>query len=389
MPEIIDIDAMIAAKSANTTETKQPEEVISQTPETPAAVTPPAETPAATQTPTSPIKKFDEQEQPAATTTDASTSEPAVASSIPDEDEEFDLREVYVDVDGTERSASDLITERNEYAARLATIEKDEFLKGFIEHYLATGNADAYLDAKAVNWDKKDDVETLRHKFEAANRDLDPKIVEKLWKRELADKYKVKPDLSQEEIDSEDYEIAQGLLKRDANNARNEFKTTQSQFKLPEAKATPAQQPQQFDAQAYKRQLLADKEVDAFAKRKLLKLDVSDESGASFGFEVDDSDTVIEMMADDRKFWSTLMKDNKVDRTKQAKLYAYAKDPKKFEQGLVDFGKTLAIEARLKEVKNTDGQLNKQTVAAANQGDYKTRFLKEALRQKQLRPPEQ
>lgn len=384
MAEPIDIDAMIAAKSATATETKPNEEVNSQTTDTPAAETPATETTVETPASTSPIKKFDEQE-PAAQTTDASTSEPEAASSIPDEDEEYDLREILVDVDGAERNVSDLIIERNEYAARIAQIEKDEFLKGFIEHYLATGSADAYLEAKAVNWDKKDDVSVLRHKFEAQNKDLDPKIVDKLWKRELADKYKVKPDLTQEEIDSEDYEIAQGLLKRDANNARTEFKTSQSQFKLPEAKAPTAQQPPQFDAQAYKKQLLADKEVDAFARRKLLKLDVSDESGASFGFEVEDSDSVIEMMTDDRKFWSTLMKDNKVDRTKQAKLYAYAKDPKKFEQALVEFGKTLALEARLKEVKNTDGQLNKQHVAGTDQGDYKTRFLKAALQQKQSR----
>jgi chorismate mutase len=305
-------------------------------------------------------------------------------SSKETENEEVELSEIYLDIDGQERSVADVITERNQLAAKVAEIDKDEFLKGLIAHYQATGNIDAYYEAKGVNWDKKDDVEILRTRFERENNDLDPKIVEKLWKRELAEKYKIKPDLGQDEMESEDYEIAQGLLKRDARKAREEFKTTQSKFQIPERKTEVKQEQTKFDPQEYKKQLLADKDVDAFAKSKLLKIGVSDESGTAFGFEVENPDAVIEMMSNDQKFWSTMMKNGKVDRTKQAKVYSFSQDPERYEQALVDFGKTLALEERLKEVKNTDGRLGKKTTESSTVGssDWKKEFLKAGIQQK-------
>jgi chorismate mutase len=306
------------------------------------------------------------------------------SNSQESEPEEVELNEIYLDIDGQERSVAEVITERNELAAKAAAIEGDAFLKGLIEHYQATGNIDAYYEAKGVNWDKKDDVEVLRARFEQENTDLDPKIVEKLWKRELADKYKISPGLSQDEMDSEDYEIAQGLLKRDAKKAREGFKTTQSKFQIPERKTEVKPEQAKFDPQVYKKQLLADKEVDSFMKSKLLKIGVSDETGTSFGFEVENPDSVIEMMSNDQKFWNTMLKDGKVDRAKQAKVYSFSQDPERYEQALVEFGKTLALEERLKEVKNTDGRLNKKTTeqSAVGSSDWKKEFLKAGIQQK-------
>jgi hypothetical protein len=318
---------------------------------------------------------------------DGNKDNPAAADTVTDEPVPLD--ELFLEVDGSEKSVADLLNERTELSKRVAEIEKDPFLKGFIDHYLATGNANAYLEAKGVDWDKKEDVEVLRLQFERDNADFDPKVREKLWKRELADKYKIKPDLSQEEKESEDYEIAQALLKRDANKVRGKFKEDQTKFQIVDRKKEEPQK-QQFDVDAYKKEVLKDKAVDSFVKDKILKLAVKNESGQSFGFEPENVEQVIEMMTDDNRFWGSFVKDGKINRELHAKVCAYLQNPDAFEQQLVEFGKTLGLEDRLKEVKNTDNRLEKKNTSAQT-GDGnrwiggapnpKT-FLKEALKQK-------
>jgi hypothetical protein len=329
-----------------------------------------------------PIKKAPEKVEEDKGTTEGGEADKGQPSQQPDEDKPIPLDELYVDVDGSERTVVDLLNERTELSKRIAEIEKDPFLKGFIDHYLVTGNANEYLDAKGVDWDKKDDVEILRNKFERENSDLDPKIREKLWKRELADKYKIKPDLSQEEKESEDYEIAQGLLKRDADKIRKQFKEDQNKFQIVDRKKED-QKPQKFDNAAYKTELLKDKVVDNIVKNKILKLAVKNESGQSFGFEPENTEHVIEMMADDSKFWGSFIKDGKVDRELHAKVCAYLQNPDEFEKQLVDFGKTLSLEDRLKEVKNTDNRLNKKTLdSQTKETTFSKGLLTAALKQK-------
>jgi hypothetical protein len=301
------------------------------------------------------------------------------------EDEDIDLSTLTIDSDGQSRTVQELINERDILKKQFDEIAKDEFLKGFIEHYMTTGNASAYLEAKGVDWDKKDDVEVLRSKYERDNSDLDPKIREKLWRRKLADEYKIRPDLTQEEMESEDYEIAQGLLKRDANKARSEFKETQKKFSIVDRKQEEKQPQQKFDPQAYKQQLLSEKEIDSFMKSKLLKLGIKNDSGQAFGYEPSNPEQIIEMMVDDRKFWGTFYdpKTKAVDRAKQARIYAFATNPDEYDQQLVDFGKNLGLEERLKEVKNTDGRLDKKTSdSQTKETSFSKKFLTEALKQK-------
>jgi hypothetical protein len=301
------------------------------------------------------------------------------------EDEDVDLTELVLDVDGQERSVSDLLTDYNALRQKFDQLAKDEFLNGFINHYLTTGNASAYLDAKGVDWDKKDDVEILRLKFEKEYADLDERTREKLWKRELADKYKIKSDLSEDELASDDYQIAQGLLKRDAKKIREEFKESQKKFQIVDKPQQPAATENKFNPELYKREVLKEKEIAAFMKSKLLALSVKDEKGRSYGYETENADQIIEMMVDDRKFLSTFydFKTKKVDRLKQAKIYAFASNIEAYENQLVDFGKNLGLEDRLKEEKNTDGRLNKQvTNAQTKETNWTMGFLNEALKQK-------
>lgn len=303
----------------------------------------------------------------------------------PDVDDDVDLAELTVDIGGQNRTVQELLDERDQLIQKFNEIAKDPFLKGFIEHYMNTGNASAYLEAKGVDWDKKDDLEILRLKYERENADLDPKIRDKAWRRKIAEEYKIKPDLSQEEMESEDYEIAQGFLKRDANKARSEFKETQNKFQIVDRKQDDKQQQQKFDPQAYKQKVLEEKDVASFVKSKLLKLGINNDSGQAFGFEVPNPEQIVEMMVDDRKFLGTFydFKNKAVDRAKQARIYAFAMNPDEYDQQLVDFGKTLGLEERLKETKNTDSRLDKKPAdSLTKEASFSKRFLTEALKQK-------
>lgn len=312
---------------------------------------------------------------------------PKVEESTKVENEEPDdvnLRELYLDVEGQNRSVAELLDERDALKKQLDQISKDPFLKGFIDHYQSTGNASAYIEAKGVDWDKKDSLSVIRAKFEKDNAGLSDKGIEIKWRRKLADTYKIKPDLTQEEMDSEDYILGQEELKRDADLARNEFKEHQSKFQIVDRKQEEKPQ-QQFNPEVYKKQVLAEKAIADFMKSKLLKLGIKSDTGQSFGFELPNPDQIIEMMVDDRKFLSTFFdfKSKAVDRNRQAKIYAYAMNPDEFEQQLVEFGKNLGLEERLKEVKNTDDRLNRKTTEAqTKESSFTKGFLGAALKQK-------
>jgi hypothetical protein len=307
-------------------------------------------------------------------------------------DDVIDLEDLFLE--GEDKPVSELLVERDQLKAErdnlqaaVEFIEKDEFLRGLLEHYQEHGNVEAYLDAKAKNWDNVDTLELLRMRHERENADVDPKIREKLFKRELAAKYMVKDDLSEYDKESEDYEIAQELLKRDANKFRQQLKDEQKKFQLPTKKVDePAKEQEKYNPEAYKQELLKVKEVDAFIKSKLLPLGVKGENGDVYGFEAENTDQIIEMMSNDVKFFQTFMKEGKPDLVKQAKVYAFAINPDKYEQELVNLGKTLGQEERLKDQKNTDGRLSKKSVQQQGTPErgtpqWKAAFLEAAQRQ--------
>lgn len=303
---------------------------------------------------------------------------------VKEEDNEVDLDELEIETeDGTTRSVNDLLDERETLVKRVAEIEGDPFLKGLIDHYKVTGNIDAYYEAKGVDWDKKKDIDVLKIEFDQKNADLPDKTRELMWKRKLRNDYMIKDDLSSEELESEDYQIAQGLVERDARIARNGFKESQQKYKAPEKAVEVPKQTQQFDTAAFKKKLLQEKEVATFQKNKLLPLGVRDGTGKTLGFEPKDTDQIIEMMTDDKKFWNVFRDPTgKVNYTKLAKVYAYAQDIDFHEQSLVNLGKNLHLEGRLKDQKQIDDRLTRTKQAPPQTTSFSKGFLTEALKQR-------
>lgn len=374
----IDLDAILAKSEAPAEPVVEP-----TTPTEP--VVEPAETPEV-ETPTEPveeptIKSLDEPVEP--TEPNAEPEAPVSPASM----DELDLDEYEVEVDGQSRSVSELLNERNELAARVAAVEKDEFLMRFLDHYQKTGDATSFLKSQTVNWDTTNDLEVLRQKFDKENSDLDKESRDILFSEELQNKYKIDPYTAEEDVDkdSASYKLGKVLQKRDADKARTEFKEEQKKFAVPAKQAEKAPVDVEKQIQEYKASIVANKDIAKFLGNKLLKINSGSEDGKAFGFEVDKPEGIIEMMTNDVAFWKTLQDPitGSPDRIKQAKVYAYAQNPDAFESQLVEFGKTQAREEILKEKRNTDDMNGKGSKGITGTGDdFATGFLKAMRQQK-------
>ena len=226
--------------------------------------------------------------------------------------------------------------EKEELAERFKRIESDEWLKNFLDEYQSGGDVEKYLSAK-VDWDKKDDLEVLRVGFEKKNSDLDPELMDVAFRKEMINKYGIDPFDEDTDTESADYKYAMALKKRDANKVRSEFKEEQGKYSVPKAKEinTP-----QANVEDFKKKVLEDNDVKSILDKKLLQLDVKSESGDSFNYELESAEPIVEMMWDESKFWNLfLTPEGKVDLKKAAKVFAYAKDPQKFESQVFDWGK--------------------------------------------------
>lgn len=376
----IDIDAIEArSKAAEGSEVKQ-EEVTTETTET-------TETAEVTEQVTETTAELTETKEAEVTETTETQAVKEVEST--QEPEEVEIGSYVIDVDGQERTVDELLDERDELSKRVAEIEGDQFLKGLIDHYKANGNVDAYLEAKAVNYDKKNDLEIIRAQFEKENSDLDPETRELLFQEELQSKYKFNPNADPEDLDtnSSQYKLGQALLKRDADKVRSKFKEEQSKYQAPEKKAAPAVDPEKLRAE-YKKQIASNEDMAKFLDKKLLKLEVKSEDGKQFGYEVENPESVIEMMTNDSLFFGQFQdkETGSINYAKAAKVYAYSQNPEAFEKQLVEFGKTLATEKILKEKRNADGVLEgkKSSGAAGGTGDWRDDFLKAARQQKKV-----
>jgi len=301
-------------------------------------------------------------EEVAAETEETETAEEG--ESKEEETEEVDLS--LWDIDGVpvsqmleERTSlakekKELEEAKNQLEARLNEIESDPWLKNFLDVY-KTGSIEPYLATK-IDWDKKDDLTVLRHKFEKENSDLEGPIMEIAFKRELKNKYGI--DASDEDLDTEsdDYKMNQALQKRDASKARQSFKEEQSKYLVPERKVAEVK-PQQR-AEEFKKVVLEHQDVKNILEKKLLDMSVKSGAGDNFNYELENASPIVEMMYDEQKFWSLFLdqKTGQPDLKKVAKVFAYASDMNKFEGQIFEWGKKSATETIVKEKKNIDGK---------------------------------
>ena len=276
-------------------------------------------------------------------------------------------------------TVTELINQNKSLSEKVAAIEGNDFLKQFNEHVLNGGDPREYLESQTVKWNEVPDLQVLRMKFDQEYSDLEKDVVDELFAQEIA-KYNLSPEGTFEDENSKQAKVGKALLKRDADRIRTAKIDEQKKFEIPkrvEQKAAPV-----FDVEAEKKTLLSNQEIKSFMDSKLIKI-----ADTEYGYEVQDPESVIGMMADTRKFWGSFQKDGKPDLVKLAKVMAFAQDPNKYDSDLLKLAQDIGQEKYLKEQKNVKDKVNKVVDMTKTDDDTfdPDEFLKAAIAQKRAK----
>ncbi len=247
---------------------------------------------------------------------------------------------------------------------------KDDFIKKVVEKYESDGTLEDFFKAHSTDWDKMDDIETLKTDFfeKEMATGLDKKVVEKLWNNKLRE-YNVDPD----SVDAEDLEVNLAILARDAKRVREEMKKKQQEYLQPKA------QSEQIDVNRVR------KVVESLPETQKLKSDkklVFDINGTPFNFAVDNVDNIVESLVDENVFRQVFISNNKVDADRYMKAMAFGANPDAMIKAFVDHGRTLGRQEIEKELKNPS-QNRQQAPSMYDPKDMKENILNSFLESKQ------
>lgn len=251
--------------------------------------------------------------------------------------------------------------------------EQDEFIKGLIEYYNETGDVSAYIEAKSVDFSSMSDLDVVRYNMRRQYSDMSEKNFERLFRREVVDKYQ----LDAARFDEEEVELGEELLKAEASKVRESLIDNQSKFKAPERQAQP-----EADTTAQTQEAIAQWEstVKSAAETQSILNDgrvIIEYGGEPFAYEIDNPQSVVDMTVDNNKFFQLFQGENgQVDYNKWYKVMNYASDPDTFERSLILHGKNLGGKEVVSEIKNPS-RPTKSSVSSG--GDTKEDFLKAAL----------
>jgi hypothetical protein len=269
-----------------------------------------------------------------------------VESSSNDESDNIPLDELYLSVGDKEMNASQLLDEYEKLSEQLNKIKGDAFLNRFIDFYQEGGDPSEFLQRATMKWDSVSDVDLLRMKFHEENSDLEGDARDILFERELLNKYSINPDGTFDDEDSREAKVGRQLMKRDASKLRTSKIDEQKSYLLNQKKDESQQQ--SYDPEKYKQELLNDQELKSFVTKKSLPV------GDGLSYEVKNPDKVIGMMANVGEFWQLFQKpDGGWDKTNLAKVFAFALDPKSYDDHILKLGQDMGSESYLKEQRNT------------------------------------
>lgn len=379
--QVVDLDAAIA--NGKTAEAAKPAE---QPKEESKQETPKAEE--ATKAEKQVLKKVEEQEpaeekageQPANEAGQEQKTEvkEQAPKEMPTSYEKANPDEVVFEVNGEDVSATEIFHKYQDATEKLDAIEKDEWLKKFVDYRLKGGDPLAYLQTQTRDWAKVREIDLLRESFfeSDAAQGLDDEAKEELFARELSEKYGSSIDGKYEDETTKVAKLGKQLMKRDADKVRTSKLELQQKFGLPTAVEKKPEQV--FDPVKEREALLKNDEIKSFVENKMVRIGDTD-----YGHEVEDPEKVIGMMTDTRNFWRLFAKEGGgTDWDRLQKTMAFALDPSKYEATVLALGRNLGEEKYLKEKKNIKPPSEVNQDKGADTGGFnKKEFLAELKRQ--------
>jgi len=241
--------------------------------------------------------------------------------------------------------------EVNEFINRPQESFKDDFIKKVVETYNSNGNLEPFFKAYSTDWESMGTEEVLKQKFFEENKDFDPKVVEKMWKKEQS---KFDP----EEMDEDELEIFNAKRQKEAERFKAEKLKEREQYLQPSVQK---EDPKEV-LERIRQTVNALPEVKSLKENGKITYKIGD---SDFSFKVDNTELITESMVDMNNFTDMFLTDGKPDVNKWSDVVAYAQNPDRMRQALVDFGKSLGrqeLEAELKNPRVPNTQPDKQTV---------------------------
>lgn len=238
---------------------------------------------------------------------------------------------------------------------------KDDFIKNAVEYYNETGNLTPYLEATSVNYSEMSDEKVMRRDLEQANPTLSKGAIERLYTREIVDKY----SLDEDKFDEDEVELGKELLAADASKLRDKYVDEQKNFTQPVKDQTEETETENQEEQRAKwTETVSSHEItkDVMENKRIL-VSYGDDK---FSYEVENPESLQEMTIDNNKFFD-LFKDDKgdVNFDKWYRVLAYASDPEVYDSSLISHGQELGQEKVVSDLKNP-------TNPTKSSRDYKT-----------------
>ena len=256
-------------------------------------------------------------------------------------------------------------------------VEEDEYIKNALEYYKENKTLKPYLEALSVDYNEVSDVDLLRIKYERENPDLDSKVVERLFKREVLDKY----SLNEDEFDEDEIEIGRAMLKRDAGKVRQQLISDQKNF-IP-TNVPQRQSEEEIAAQVAEQKKIISSNLKSYLDSKAIKI----ESDEPLSYQVKDASKMVDYAMDNQSFFKEFIQEGgDVNWEKWAKTVAFMQDPDQFINSMISHGKSLGKKSFEQELKNPDKLQSSREVAGDNLSDNPFEnpegFLQAALKQK-------
>jgi hypothetical protein len=249
---------------------------------------------------------------------------------------------------------------------------KDDFIKSAVEYYEKNGSLKPFLEAMQMDYDNMEPMELMRHKLRSEYSDLSESAFNKLYKREVIDKY----NLDEDSYEEEDVELGKQLLKKDAESLRQQLKSEQSKFLEPE---NDGQDDSQQLAEQWASRVESDQLTQQLLQSKAVTIEVD---GEEFNYEIENPQQVMEMTKDNSKFFNLFLnEEGEVDLSKWYKVVAFALEPDVYERSLLNHGKTVGVGDVERTLKNPEVPTAGSKSPQAAQ-DWTQAFLDAALNQK-------
>ena len=249
---------------------------------------------------------------------------------------------------GTAETLEDFFDEYKKMRDSSSTQFKDDFIKDAVEYYNETGNLTPYLEATSVNYSEMSDEMVMRRDLEQANPTLSKGAIERLYTREIVDKYSLDVD----KFDQDEVELGKELLAADATKLRDKYVDEQKNFTQPVKEQT--EEPEtvnQEEQRAKWTETVSSHDItkDVMENKRIL-VSYGDEK---FSYEVENPESLQEMTIDNNKFFN-LFQDEKgnVDFDKWYRVLAYASDPEVYDSSLISHGQELGQEKVVSDLKN-------------------------------------